>query len=71
VTATDSVAAPRSKAEREMFRAITRTVLLVHAAASSSMKRVEEASAASAKSPLPAAGDGHVEEAGGARQQRG
>jgi hypothetical protein len=52
VTCTDSVAAARSKvAEGEMLRAITRTVLVVQAAASSSTKRVEEASAASARSP--------------------
>jgi hypothetical protein len=51
VTATDSVAGLRSKvAPGEMLRAITRTVLLVQAAASSSMKRVEEASAAPARS---------------------
>ena len=51
VTATDSVAAPRSKASPETLRAITRTVLLVHTKASSSMKRVDEASGASARSP--------------------
>jgi hypothetical protein len=34
-----------------MFRAIIRTVLVVQAAASSSVKRVDEDSAASAKSP--------------------
>jgi hypothetical protein len=44
VTATDSIAAPRSKVEPEMLRASTRTVLFDQTAASSSMKRVEEAS---------------------------
>jgi hypothetical protein len=38
-------------AEGEMLRAITRTVLLDQAAALNSTKRVEEASAASARSP--------------------
>ena len=37
-----------------MFLAMTRTVLLDHAAASSSLKRVDEASAAWAKSPCRA-----------------
>jgi hypothetical protein len=46
ITCTDSVAAPRSKVAGEMFLATTRTVLLDHAAASSSMKRVDDASAA-------------------------
>ena len=54
VAATDSVAAPRSKAEPEMFRASTRTVLFDQTTASSSMKRVEEASEASARSPCRA-----------------
>jgi hypothetical protein len=44
LTATGSVAAQRSKAPPETFRASTRTVLFVHANASSSMKRVDEAS---------------------------
>ena len=56
VTATDSVAAPRSKAAPETLRASTRTVLLLHVKASSSMKRVEEASDASARSPCRAPG---------------
>jgi hypothetical protein len=55
----------------ETFRAIARTVLLVQAAASSPTKRVEKASAASARSPCRAAGHRHVERAGRARRQRG
>ena len=52
VTATDNVVAARSKvAPGEMFRAITRTVFVVQAVASSFMKRIDEANAASAKSP--------------------
>jgi hypothetical protein len=48
----ESVAAPRSKvAEGDMLRAITQTRLAVQAGASSSMKRVEEARAASARPP--------------------
>jgi hypothetical protein len=51
-TAAASTAGPRSKvAVGEMLRAITLTVLLVQAAASSSTKRVDEATAACAKSP--------------------
>jgi hypothetical protein len=56
VTATDSVAAPRSKVAPETLRASTRTVLLLHVKALSSMKRVEEASDASARSPCRAPG---------------
>lgn len=51
VTVAESVAKPRSKAPPEMFRASTRTVLFVHVSASSSVKRAEEASDASAQSP--------------------
>jgi hypothetical protein len=40
VTAAERVAAPRSKAAPEMFRAMTRTVLFDHVKASSLMKRV-------------------------------
>ena len=54
VTCTASVAAPRSKVAGEMFLAMTRTVLLDQAAASSSTKRVDEASAALARSPCRA-----------------
>ena len=54
VTCTDSAAEPRSKVAGEMFLATTRTVLLDHAAASSSTKRVDEASAAWARSPCRA-----------------
>jgi len=50
-TASDTVAAPRSNAEPEALRAITPTVLLLQADASSSIKRVEEVSDASARSP--------------------
>jgi hypothetical protein len=46
VTCIDTVAEPRSKVAGEMFLAMTRTVLLDQAAASSSMKRVYEDSAA-------------------------
>ena len=55
-TAIDSVAAPRSNAAPEMFRAAMRTVLFDHANASSLMKRVDEASEASARSPYRAPG---------------
>jgi len=41
-TPTDSVAAVRSNVAAEMFRAITRTVLLDHTAASSSTNRVDD-----------------------------
>ena len=41
-TPTDSVAAARSNVAAEMFRAITRTVLFDHTAASSSMNRVDD-----------------------------
>ena len=51
VTAEGGVAAPRSKAAPETLRASTRTVLLLQAAASSSSKRVEKASEASARPP--------------------
>ncbi|GGJ41262.1 hypothetical protein GCM10011320_56020 [Neoroseomonas lacus] len=51
LTCTDSVAEPKSKVAGEMFLAMTRTVLLVHAAASSSTKRVDDASAAWAGPP--------------------
>ena len=44
VTPTDSVPATRSNVAPEMFRAITRTVLFDHTAASSSMNRVDDAS---------------------------
>jgi hypothetical protein len=55
VTTTNNVAEPGSEvAEGETVRAITRTVLVVQGAASSSTKRVEEASAASARSPCRA-----------------
>jgi hypothetical protein len=51
VAVMESVAGPRSKmVVGEMLHAITRTVSLVQAAASSSMKRTEEASAACAPS---------------------
>ena len=43
-TRTDSVAAARSNVAAEMLRAITRTVLFDHTAASSSMNRVDDAS---------------------------
>ncbi len=51
VTLTESVAAARSNVAAEMFRAITRTVLFDHTAASSSMKRVDDTSDACARSP--------------------
>ncbi len=51
VTATGSVAAPRSKAAPETLRANARAVLFDQAAASSSTKRVEEASDASRGRP--------------------
>lgn len=51
-TCTDSVAAPRSKVAGEMFLAMTRTVLLDHAAASSSMNRVDDTSDAFARSSV-------------------
>ncbi len=41
VTCADSVAAARSNVAPEIFRAITRTVLLVQAKAVRSIKRVE------------------------------
>lgn len=44
VTCTDSVADPRSNVADEMLLAMTRTVLLDPAVASSSMKCVEDAS---------------------------
>jgi hypothetical protein len=53
-TPTDSVAAARSNVAPEMFRAITRTVLFDHTAASSSMNRVDDTSDAAARSPARA-----------------
>ena len=41
----------RSNVVAEMFRAITRTVLFDHTAASSSMNRVDDTSDGSARSP--------------------
>jgi hypothetical protein len=58
-------------ADGEMSRAIAGTVLMVHAVTSSSTKRVDEASAAAAKSPCrQAAGHRDVQQAGRARRQR-
>ena len=54
VTPTDSVAAARSNVAPEMFRAITRTVLFDHTAASSSMNRVDDNSDACGNSPARA-----------------
>ncbi len=51
---TESVAAAKSKVAPEMFRAITRTVLFDHTAASSSMNRVDDTSDACARSPARA-----------------
>ena len=51
VTPTYSVAAARSNVAPEMFRAITRTVLFDHPAASNSMNRVDDTSDAFARSP--------------------
>ncbi len=48
-TTTDSVAAARSAGAADMFRAITRTVLFDHTAASSSMNRVHDTSDAVAR----------------------
>ena len=54
VTPTESIAAARSKVAPEMFRAITRTVLFDHTAASSSMNRVDDTSDDIARSPAHA-----------------
>jgi hypothetical protein len=54
VTLTDSVASAWSNVAVETFRAIKRTVLFDHTAASSSMKRIEDTSDAFARSPVRA-----------------
>jgi len=54
MSCTASIAEPRSKMAGEMFLAGMRAVLLDHAVASSSMKRVDEACAACAMSPCRA-----------------
>jgi hypothetical protein len=60
-TATDSVAAATSKvAPGEMFRAMTRTVFVVQAVASSSMNRVELDQRRLGQIPLPGSGDRHI-----------
>ena len=53
-TQTDSVTAAKSNVAPEMFRAITRTVLFDHTAASSSMNRVDDTREADAKLPTRA-----------------
>lgn len=70
VTPTESVAAARSKVAPEMFRAITRTVLFDHTAASSSRKRVDDTSDDVAGSPARTDISAHCRASGQREDQR-